>query len=468
MPALRPWQFYDTAISLCPTCLVRVEAKIVLQDGCVFMLKRCRDHGLHKVLIADDIDYWRAARERFIKVGEMPQRFSTPVDHGCPYDCGLCGDHEQHSCVSVVELTDHCNMRCPVCYAGSGPDRKPHRPLADVIAMLDAVVAGEGEPDVVQLSGGEPTIHPDFFAILDAARERPIRHLMVNTNGVRLARDRAFAERLAAYSPGFELYLQFDSLRPEPLLALRAQDTREIHEKALAVCDELGIPVTLVCTLKKGLNDDECGAIIDFGLSRDCVRGVTFQPVQDAGRTEGYDHATDRLTLTEVRRRILAQTDVFQPADILPVPCHPDCIAMAYALKVGGKVAPLTSLVSLDVLLDGARSTISFERDEALREHVFSLFSTAHGLQDRADRLSDLLCCLPRIQAPSELGYDNLFRVIIMRFMDAWDFDVRSVKKSCVHMARPDGRLIPFDTYNLLYRGDLEQRVLGPLRRRGL
>jgi uncharacterized radical SAM superfamily Fe-S cluster-containing enzyme len=149
----------------------------------------------------------------YIKPPEMPLRFNTPMKFGCPYDCGLCPDHMQHSCLTVVEITDHCNLRCPVCYADSGPHRPGFRDLATVERMLDAVVANEGEPDVVQLSGGEPTLHPELFAILDAARRRPIKHLMLNTNGIRIANELGFAERLAS-TGGFEVYLQWIRFGP--------------------------------------------------------------------------------------------------------------------------------------------------------------------------------------------------------------------------------------------------------------
>src|SRR5262249_22724187 len=147
----------------------------------------------------------------FLKAPEMPNRFNTPVRWGCPYDCGLCTDHQQHSCVSLIELTDACNLRCPIYYAASGPARTQFRSLAEIERMLEAVVRNEGEPDVVQLSGGEPTLHPDFFAVLDLAKARPIKHVMVNTNGIRIAREEAFARRLAEYAPGLEIHLQFDS-----------------------------------------------------------------------------------------------------------------------------------------------------------------------------------------------------------------------------------------------------------------
>ena len=416
--------------------------------------------------MADDVDYYRRCREVFIKTPEMPAHYNTPVKYGCPYDCGLCTDHEQHSCLSLIEICDACNLRCPVCYANSGPDRPHFRSLDQIDRMLDAVVRNEVEPDVVQISGGEPTIHPDFFAVLDRAKARPIRHLMVNTNGVRIAESEEFAATLAGYMPQFEVYLQFDSFEREALLDLRGADLRRIREQALERLNRYNISTTLVVTVKRGVNDHEIGKIIDFALTQPCVRGVALQPVQVAGRLDRFDPATDRLTLTEVRRRILEQTTAFRSEDVIPVPCHPDSLAMAYALKIGGQVVPLTGLIDPDVLISGGRNTIVYEGEDQVRDAVVKLFATNHSPQSGATSLRELLCCLPQIDAPEELGYQSLFRVIIMQFIDAYSFDVRSVKKTCVHIVHPDGRLIPFDTYNLFYRDDLERTRLAPLQAR--
>lgn len=462
---VRPWIYYDSTTSLCATCYRQVSAKVVFEDGKVYLRKRCPEHGEQVVLIADDVDYYRRARQDYLKRGEMPRRFHTPVRWGCPYDCGLCQDHEQHSCLSLVEICDACNLGCPVCYAGSGPERQEYRSLAEVEAMLDAVVRSEGEPDVVQLSGGEPCEHPQLFEILAAARRRPIRHLMLNTNGVRLAQDRAFVERLAEFGPGFEVYLQFDSLKEAPLRELRGADLRDVRARALAQLEACGLSTTLVVTLRKGLNDHECGAIIEHALGFRCVRGVTFQPIQDAGRNEGFDPARDRLTLTGVRRAILEQTPLFAPEDLIPVPCHPDAICMAYALKRDGEVHPLTRHVPPEVLLEGARNTIGFERDPGTQAALFELFSTHHSPSSAAAAADKLLCCLPGIAPTTGLVYENVFRVIVMEFLDAHSFDVRSVRRSCVHIVHPeDGRMIPFDTYNLFYRDDLERARLEPLQ----
>jgi 7,8-dihydro-6-hydroxymethylpterin dimethyltransferase len=463
--ATRPYLFYDAVVSICTTCFRKIDGKIVFEEGRVWMLKHCPAHGSERVLVSDDVEYYRQCREVYLKPPEMPLRRNTPIHWGCPYDCGLCPDHEQHSCISLIEVTDACNLRCPICYAGSGPDRQHHRPLALIESMLDAVVANEGEADVVQISGGEPTIHPDFFAILDAAKKRPIRHLMVNTNGVRIARDGAFAKRLAGYMPLFEIYLQFDSLRRRPLEILRGADLRDIRMKALERLNELNLSTTLVVTLQRGVNDDEIGEIIDFALTQPCVRGVTLQPVQVAGRVDGYDDAANRLTLSEVRRRILEQSTLFLPEDLVPVPCHPDALCMGYAFKSGdGTAIPLTSMIGRDALMNGSRNTIVMESEPGIRGAFLNLFSTAAGAEAQPARLKELLCCLPKALAAGDVTYANIFRLLVVEFIDAQSFDLRSVKKTCVHIVHPDGRLIPFDTYNLFYRDDLETTRLAPLR----
>lgn len=470
---LRPYLFYDVAISICSTCYRRVDAKIVFQDSKVWMLKRCAEHGHERVLVADDVDYYRRSREVFIKTPEQPMVYNTPVKYGCPYDCGLCPDHEQHSCVALVEICDACNLTCPICYAGSGQHRTEYRTVEQISAMLDCVVRNEMKPDVVQISGGEPTLHPDFFRVLEMCKERPIRHLMVNTNGIRIAQDEEFTKRLAGFMPQFEIYLQFDSLQREPLMQLRGADMRSIREKALERLNRLGISTTLVATVQRGVNDGELGAIVDFALTQPAVRGVTFQPVQQAGRMIGFESKSHRLTLTEVRRRILEQTDVFKPEDLIPVPCHPDSLAMAYAIKMNGKTIPLTGMLPPEVLISGAKNTIVYEQEVGLRDHLFKLFATNHSPIAQASTLRELLsslprellCCFPKAALPRDMGYKNIFRILIVQFIDAEAFDVRSVKKSCIHIAHPDGkRLIPFDTFNMLYRGDLEGTRLARLR----
>jgi uncharacterized radical SAM superfamily Fe-S cluster-containing enzyme len=423
-----PYLFLGQTTSLCETCLALVPAKVIAEDGCVFYLKRCPRHGVQKTLISDDVAYWKSQRE-WLKPGDRPLAPQTRTDHGCPYDCGLCPDHEQHSCLAIVEVNEACNLTCPVCFADSSVKRETHRSLAEIEAMLDAVVASEGEPDLVQISGGEPTIHPDFFDILRAAKARPIRHLMINTNGLRIAREPGFAEQLSAFMPGFEVYLQFDSLRREALMDLRGADLARVRINALEALERCNISTTLVVTLKRGVNDADIADIVRFALDWRCVRGVTFQPIQDAGRNEGFDARRHRMVLSEVRREIAKS-----------------------GVRNGRTVAPITALLPRDILVDAAPNTVTFERYPELRDRIFNLLSLSTAQADTSGKLADVLCCLPDAVVPEGLAYEHTFRVVIMQFLDRYNFDLATVKRSCVHFVQPDGQIIPFDTFNTFYR----------------
>jgi 7,8-dihydro-6-hydroxymethylpterin dimethyltransferase len=448
---IAPYLFLGQTVSLCATCLAPVPAKVIEEDGAIYFQKRCRQHGVQKVLISTDPTYFRQCLD-WIKPGDRPMDFQTRIAEGCPYDCGLCPDHEQHSCLAIIEVNQTCNLTCPVCFADSAPDRPGTRSLAEVNAMLDALVASEGEPDLVQISGGEPTLHPQIIDILQAAKSRPIRHLMLNTNGIRIARDPAFVAELARLKPGFEVYLQFDSLNPEALKTLRGADLTRIRQQALENLEAAGISTTLVAVIRKGLNDHEVGAIIDHALGWSCVRGVTFQPIQDAGRNEGFDPARDRTVLSDIRSRIIDHGGPFGAADLIPLPCNPESICVAYGLRQGRKVQPITGLLPKDMLLAEAPNSVTFEKFPDLRRRMFDFFSLTNVDAVAGARLEALFCCFPGIETPQAIGYDDLFRVAISEFLDPHNFCLSRVKRSCVHFVTPEGKIVPFDTYNLFYR----------------
>jgi 7,8-dihydro-6-hydroxymethylpterin dimethyltransferase len=458
MTFIRPakdYIFWGQTTSLCETCLGLVPAKIAIEGDAVYYLKSCPAHGATKTLVASDAAYFKSCRD-YLKPGDRPLRLQSETKRGCPYDCGLCPDHEQHSCLALIEVNEACNLTCPVCFAASSPERATHRSLAEIDAMLETLVASEREPDLVQISGGEPTIHPEILEILRLAKSKPIRHLMLNTNGIRIARDKKFVEALAALTPGFEVYLQFDSLERGALENLRGADLRRVREEALANLEAAGIATTLVCVVKKGVNDHELGAITRHALGYACVRGITFQPVQDAGRNLGFDKNRDRTLLTDIRRRIAEDSGVFAADDIIPLPCNPDSIAIAYGLRDGTTVTPITRLIPKDEFIAAAPNSITFEKYPALRERLFGLLSLGATGEQTKGVLGDLLCCLPQIEVPADLGYDKVFRIVIVQFLDRYNFCLAAVKRSCIHFVTPAGKIIPFDTYNLFYRDGRE------------
>jgi hypothetical protein len=438
-----------------------VPAKIVFEDNDVFFLKRCAEHGAQKTKVASDVAYFKSCKD-WLKPGDRPLVHQSRTEHGCPYDCGLCPDHEQHSCLALIEVNDVCNLTCPVCFAGSSPAHTNQRTLAEIEFMLDTLVESEREPDLVQISGGEPTIHPQILDILKLAKSKPIRHIMINTNGIRIARDKEFVKQLAELRPGFEVYLQFDSMRRSALENLRGADLRRIREQALANLEDAGISTTLVCVVKKGVNDDEIGEIVRHALTYSCVRGITFQPIQDAGRNVGFDKNTDRMLLTDIRREIGQHSGVFNEDDIIPLPCNPDEIAIGYGLRDGANVTPITRFIPKEEILAASPNTISFEKYPELRRRVFDLMSLSVTGEATKSVLGDLLCCLPQVEVPEDLGYDKVFRVVIVQFLDRFNFCIGAVKRSCIHFVTPQGKIIPFDTYNLFYREGIDKKLREP------
>lgn len=446
-----PYLFLGQTTSLCGECLELAPAKIIEEGGQVFFVKRCAEHGTEKVRVSTDAEYYKSTTS-YLKPGDRPFVNQTRTEKGCPYDCGLCPDHEQHTCLALIEITDECNLACPVCFADSGPTRKTYRSLETIERMMDMLVESEREPDLVQISGGEPTIHPQILDILRAAKDRPIRHIMLNTNGVRIAKDKAFVEELAKLAPGFEIYLQFDSFERDALMTIRGADLRDIRQQALKNLEAAGLSTTLVSVLVRGLNDHEVGRTIDYALEFGCVRGVTFQPVQDAGRCDGYNAASDRLFLTDVRRSIAKSDCAFALEDIIPLPCNPPSIAIAYGLRVGKHVTPLTSLIPKESLVEVAPNSITFEKYPAIRAEIEKLMSLSSAGESAAKAMHEFLCCLPQMEAPESLGYENVFRISIIEFMDRHNFCLSNVKRSCIHFVTDDGRIIPFETYNLFHR----------------
>ncbi len=453
----KSYLFHGQTNSLCETCLRLVPAKILISGNEVFYEKRCPEHGVQKTLVSTDADYYRAELS-FLKPGDRPLALQSKTEYGCPLDCGLCPDHEQHSCLAIIEVNEACNLTCPVCFAGSSQQHTRHLDLDTIARMMDTLVASEGEPDLLQLSGGEPTIHPDIVRILDMARERPIRHVMINTNGLRIATDPDFVAELAARRKGLEIYLQFDSLKPEALIDLRGADLTKVRRKALDALEAHNISTTLVCTIKKGVNDDEMAAIIDHALGYRCVRGVTFQGIQDTGRNEGFDPRKNRVLLTDIRRRVVEDSGVFGEADMIPLPCNPTGFSIGYGIRNGRTVVPVTAMIPKQQLVAEMPNTVNFERYPALKERIFELFSLSTIEPNVAQRMGDLLCCLPQVEIPAGLSYENIFRVVVVNFMDRFNFCVANVKRSCVHFVTPAGQLIPFETYNLFYRnGEIER-----------
>jgi 7,8-dihydro-6-hydroxymethylpterin dimethyltransferase len=459
----RPEIFWELTRSLCPECRMVIDAQILFRDNRVIMRKRCPSHGWFEALVFGDAKLY-ADIAPYNKPGTLPLKFQTEVRNGCPHDCGLCPEHKQHACLGLIEVNSACNLDCPLCFANSGTHLARDGYELDhgqVGFMLDSFVAAEGSPEVVQLSGGEPTLHPllpDFVAM---AKDRGIRHVMINTNGLKLARDDRLLARLADLKP--TIYLQFDGFDPATNLALRGrEDLIETKLKTLDRLAQAGMRAVLVAAIERGVNDHEIGAIVDFGLSHPAVFGVNFQPAFRAQRHIAMD-PLQRMTIPDVLKALELQTaGRWLMSDFVPVPCcMPTCNFVTYALLSDESVTPITRLVDVQGHLDYLknRTLASFDADFlATLERLWSS-SAPVGSDSAANDVHRTLagsssrCPACHIGLPlSDHAATDLARHVFMintrDFMDPWTFNVKNVMKCCVEFIIPDGRLIPFCAYN--------------------
>jgi 7,8-dihydro-6-hydroxymethylpterin dimethyltransferase len=450
--------FLEYTKSICPVCKRVVDAEVNVRDNRVILRKRCPLHGPFEALVYSDAELYMG-QLRFNKPGTLPLEFQTEVSDGCPLDCGMCPEHKQHACLAVVEVNSGCNLDCPICFADSG-----HQPdgfeltLEQVDFMLDRFVAAEGEPEVVQFSGGEPTIHPRILDFIALAREKGIRSVMLNTNGIRLARDPRFAAQLAELRP--HVYLQFDGFELETHRAIRGKDLRADKTGALDACAQQGLTVTLVAAVERGVNEHEVGAIVRFGVGHPAVRAVAFQPVTHSGRHVEFD-PLQRLTNADVMKLVAAQVpEWFALDDFVPVPCcFPTCRSMSYALVDGDTVVPFTRLLEIEDYLDYLSNRVI--PDPTVRHALERMFSSS--ATPGAER--GLLACEScGIDLAGELSHleEKVFMIVVQDFQDAYTLNVRQLMKCCVVEITPDGRLIPFCAYNSVgYREQVRAQLSG-------
>lgn len=467
----RDYTFLGTTQSLCPECLALVPVKIIDRRGRVYFRKTCPTHGVREDFVCSDVRQYDQLE--YALPARVPAAFGVEPDKGCPFDCGLCTEHEQHTCVGLVEITSSCNLTCPMCYAGSAPGGK-HLSLEECKRSIDRLVEVEGRAEVCQLSGGEPTIHPQITEIVEYALAQSIDYLMINTNGIRFVRDERLVELVAKHRDRMEIYFQLDGLDDEILLKLRGERLLETKMQALDALAQAGVHVTLVATLQGGVNDGELGRLVEFGLSRPNITGISFQPATYSGRYVLPEELERRITFPDVIRGVAEQTKgMFAESDFLPLPCaHPNCHQIAIAYRQDGNVVPVTRFIDAKSNLDLLANGISFTRPQArnlimqylgrqaccsggcVPEEMQTPMQTSglqiggNGAQGKSNAADDFFAGV----LAEKLGAENLFRITITSFLDAYNFDVRRVMKCCTHHVLPSGHVIPFCAYNVLYR----------------
>lgn len=412
--------------SVCPVCLKRLPAAVVRRGLTYFLEKECSDHGRFSTVV------WRGENPRLEDWGNyMPPDEPAEEQPDCPSGCGLCAGHLQKTCCVVVEVTQRCDLKCGYCFAQSG-DGSTDPSVAQLSASFRALV--ENGNTFVQLSGGEPTVRNDLPEIVAAARDAGCENIQLNSNGVRLGKDRGFVKALAEAGLSF-VFMQFDGLDDRIYESLRGRPLKAEKLAAIDACAAELLGVTLVPTIVPGVNDQHIGAILDFALSKSpAVRGVHFQPVSYFGRYPQPPRDSKRVTLPEVLSAIEEQTSgKIRIADLVPSGCdHPRCGFHGDFVILPDSILPLTSKTG---------SSCCQAEDSHLKNRNFvarrwKRTTTACEESCCGEDYTEMDTFLARIKSHG-------FTITGMAFQDAYTLDIERLRRCSLHVF-DNGNLIPF------------------------
>jgi uncharacterized radical SAM superfamily Fe-S cluster-containing enzyme len=472
--------------SLCPECLQVLPATILEEDNKVYIEKTCPEHGkVREIYWSDYEQYQRAETLRCDGTGLDNPRTETKL--GCPYDCGICPEHKSHTGLAIIDITNRCNLRCPVCFANAAAAGYVYEPTKEQIFEMMKNLRNNKPvpPPALQFSGGEPTIRKDLFELVKKAEELGFHHLEVNTNGIRLAQSVDYCRGLLEAGAS-TIYLQFDGLTSDVYKFTRGVDLLETKMKAIQNCREAGLSIVLVVTLVKGVNDHQLGDIIRFAIDNfDIVRCVNVQPVSICGRIPADEREKMRITIPDFMRLVEEQTEgKIKVSDFYPVPTvvpisravgalkgkdyvefttHPHCGMATYAFIEDGDMIPITRYGNVDKFI----KTLDKVYEEAKKGHskkaklrlIGALRHIKFGL------LRKYLLPILRTGSYDSLGdlHRKMLLISTMHFMDPYNFDIERVQRCCIHYAVPDGRIIPFCSMNSIHRPKVEEKLGTPL-----
>lgn len=439
--------------SLCPECLWRIPARRISENGNIYLEKNCPEHGKFKVLI------WRQTVKHYLDWGQYlkkptgPLKSLTNLDQGCPYDCGVCPDHQTNACSMVMEVTQKCNLRCPVCLA-SGEKKVSDEPsLQTIREMYQTVLETAGTPPI-QLSGGEPTVRDDLAEIVALGKEMGFRHIMLNTNGIRIAKDKDYLQRLVD-SGASTVYLQFDGITDDVYRYSRGANLFRYKVKAINNCAQAKIGVILVPTVIPKVNDHQLGDIIQFAKQWiPAVKGIHFQPVTYMGRYPKVAKDDDRITMPELIEALVKQTKgELKPEDFMPNRCGGSHCAFSslFVLAADGQLFPISSRVTEKLV--GSLGFYKKSPEESARLFLNLRWQFS---QEQSASCCEPGCCgtsfNPNLAVWAEV-YQQVaahgLTITCMPFQDVWDLDVERLERCCVHVVTPEKRIIPFCAYYL-------------------
>lgn len=483
--------------SLCPECLDTIDADVYEDQGKIMIKKECKKHGEFintywsnsKIYqVASDYDYQ----------GEGLENPQTSVEELCPANCGLCAEHESHTILGLIDVTNRCNLRCPVCFANAAVSKYIYEPSYEEIRqMLRNLRSNKPVPaPAIQYAGGEPTVRKDLVDLIKLAKEEGFSHTQIATNGIKLAKNPHLARELKEAGLN-TVYLQFDGVTEEPYIKNRGRNLLPTKLEAIENCRKADLGIVLVPTLVKGTNHDQVGDIIKFAADNiDIIRGVVFQPVSFAGRTPSEEVEKQRITVSDFEELVEEQTDSkikvedFYPASsVFPVSefieaiegepnvdftCHPHCGAATYVFIDEDNMVPITQFIDVDRffnLLSNSSDDIDkggiVAKSKVLARATIELPQTIKLTKTPESLdIKNILIKVFKDRSYSALGdfHHKSLLISCMHFMDPWNFDQDRIKRCVIHYAVPDGRIIPFCTMNNIYRQEIEKKFAKPFK----
>jgi len=463
-----------TTVSICPVCLEKIEARVMERGRQVWMDKTCADHGSFSALLNDDVAHYYVSD--IASAGESSccgTSCSAPLVTGAdaPAPAFSAAPWANHSCTVLIEIIERCNLSCPTCFAGSSPQHDGLLELAEFKQQVNQLAdGGKRAADMIQLSGGEPTIHPELMAMIEYLFESGFSQVCINSNGIKLANPefcKRLAECMGRYpSAQIYIYLQFDGFEDQTNEKLRGRaDLLRFKQQAMQNCHQAGLKVHPVMTLTRGINEHEVGDFVRLGMDLPWLKNVVIQPAMYSGR---YDNPkrSDRMTLADTISMICSQFGVFSQQDFTPIPCSdPNCFSMAVALRTESGLVPISRYFPRFETweTDEGRAfteklTDTINGPLAMQEAMAWITSGAGS--ELLDSLSghevdQLLDAVTRMQASSGENHDlwnHMLTISIKPFMDAWNYDQDRIDKCCVHILDPQGNPVSFCEYNAIHR----------------
>jgi hypothetical protein len=474
--------------SICPECLKPLDATIYEDEGKVFIKKTCPEHGAYSELYWSDYDQYVRA-EKFRCDGTGVENPRTQKKKGCPNDCGICPEHRSHTALAIIDITNRCNLKCPVCFANANYAGYVYEPtMEQVTGMLENLRATKPVPaQALQFSGGEPTIRKELPAMIRKAKELGFNHVEVNTNGLRLSQSVEFAKELKDAGVS-TIYLQFDGLTPDVYKYIRGIDLFDIKMKAIENLRQAGWnSIVLVVTLVKGVNDSQLGDIIRFAAKNsDVVRCVNIQPVSLCGRLPPNEREKMRITIPDFMKKLEEQTEgVIKVSDFYPVPvvvpvskavgaikdkryveftAHPHCGMATFVFVEDGKITPVTRYGNIDKFVATLQSVYNDASKGKKSKAKLRLVGASRHI-----KFSFLRKYVLKVLVNGDyksLGDFARSAILIssMHFMDPYNFDLDRIQSCVIHYAVPDGRIIPFCTMNSIHRAEVEKKLGIPIK----